>query len=695
MKKSTGIQKRLLFSHVILTVAILLVFGTFIYLKMASYTEEQYNQFVSKNIMEIDRGIINYIDAMKENVKMLSTSELTKQIDSRITSYVKGKSNKGIIKMDPLKANAYEASLYKSFQNYVDTHEDIQNVFVGVEENGGFLEYPAIDRKVGYDSRKRDWYKNVSNNPSQIIVSDARKSIDGDLSINFLAPIKLKDKLRGVMGMSMTLDDLAQMDKEIKIGNRGYLVIVDKKGTILANPKDGSTVFKNIKQLGIKGLENLNNFKNDNEMNSKDKQGNKYLVRAYKSKNKDLGWTYLTFVDNSELREKVNFIGRSNLKLSIVFIFFSILVAYIIANKISKPIKVVAEEIKTFGTGDFSGKIDNSYLNVKNEIGEMAIATENMKNHIGSMLLNVKDSFNLIHNKADHLNSAVEEMNMSSIEVNSATQEVTKGIVNQTEQLEEIKRVAYNLEESLEAMINLLSNVNTKVNGIESLANRSNGDMVNLAQSVKNIEKIFSYFTSKIDNLNGKITQIDKMTNLINAISEQTNLLALNAAIESARAGEAGKGFSVVADEVRKLSEQTKASADNINNLIQEIVTETSDIIKSTQHLDKQLEVQDEHITKGISSFNNIVGSVQEVVPSIRNLNEFVQKITDENQVVMSKVENSSASAQEISASSEEISASTEAMRNVVENVSKASEELDILTVDFQKEINKFKLEDN
>src|SRR3712207_1318498 len=201
MKKSTGIQKRLLFSHVILTVAILLVFGTFIYLKMASYTEEQYNQFVSKNIMEIDRGIINYIDAMKENVKMLSTSELTKQIDSRITSYVKGKSNKGIIKMDPLKANAYEASLYKSFQNYVDTHEDIQNVFVGVEENGGFLEYPAIDRKVGYDSRKRDWYKNVSNNPSQIIVSDARKSIDGDLSINFLAPIKLKDKLRGVMGM--------------------------------------------------------------------------------------------------------------------------------------------------------------------------------------------------------------------------------------------------------------------------------------------------------------------------------------------------------------------------------------------------------------------------------------------------------------------------------------------------------------
>ena len=49
-------------------------------------------------------------------------------------------------------------------------------------------------------------------------------------------------------------------------------------------------------------------------------------------------------------------------------------------------------------------------------------------------------------------------------------------------------------------------------------------------------------------------------------IAEQTKCW-LNA-IEAARAGEQGKG-TVVADEIRKLAEQSKNTADNINQIIQ------------------------------------------------------------------------------------------------------------------------------
>jgi methyl-accepting chemotaxis protein len=72
-------------------------------------------------------------------------------------------------------------------------------------------------------------------------------------------------------------------------------------------------------------------------------------------------------------------------------------------------------------------------------------------------------------------------------------------------------------------------------------------------------------------HLSQQTNQIANITNLVSDLANQTNMLAINATVEAVRAGEQGKGFGVVAREIRRLADQSKQSAAEINDLINDI----------------------------------------------------------------------------------------------------------------------------
>ncbi|MFN6141518.1 MAG: methyl-accepting chemotaxis protein, partial [Pseudanabaena sp.] len=137
---------------------------------------------------------------------------------------------------------------------------------------------------------------------------------------------------------------------------------------------------------------------------------------------------------------------------------------------------------------------------------------------------------------------------------------------------------------------------------------------------ISEIRETVSETAKKVKRLGETSQKISRIVNLIANFAAQTNLLALNAAIEAARAGEEGRGFSVVAEEVRALAEQSAASTVEIEQLVQEIQTQTNEVVVAMESGTEQVVTGTKLVQKAREKLTQISLVSQEV-------NSLVQEI--------------------------------------------------------------------
>ncbi len=140
-------------------------------------------------------------------------------------------------------------------------------------------------------------------------------------------------------------------------------------------------------------------------------------------------------------------------------------------------------------------------------------------------------------------------------------------------------------------------------------------------RSMKDAKERVEAIARQILLLSEQTGQIRQITDLVSDFANETKMLAMNAAVEAVRAGEHGKGFSVLAVETRKLADESKRSADRINDLVAEIQKVTNATVMATEEGSKTVD-------SGMDITRQTTRTFQDVTEAVQAASEGAQQIS-------------------------------------------------------------------
>ncbi|MBD5642923.1 methyl-accepting chemotaxis protein [Clostridium botulinum] len=523
--------------------------------------------------------------------------------------------------------------------------------------------------------------------------------VDGKVVIIYTVPIKNGNTIMGALTAVREGNDISNISNSIKVGESGGAYLIDSTGTVIAHKNKESVIKREnsikdaqsneelkpiaaIEKSMIEGKEGIGQYKY--------KGAEKYI--SY-SPMKSTGWSLAIYAPKNEILKEVSEITRNIIIVSILGIGIALVCIWFISTQISNNLISMRDSLNIVATGDLTTNVDSKIEKEKDEIGHMARALSKTVLSIGNMINSLKGSSFNIDDKANNLAAISEEFTATTENVSTAIQEVATGATNQAQALTEIVSMLNDFSDKINSTVNNIEEIDGMSKEIDEKANVSNKDMKELLNSIENLTKVFENFETKIWTMESNVQKINEITNLINDIAEKTNLLALNAAIEAARAGESGKGFAVVAEEIRKLAEMSRKSSEDIYTIVNGVLEDTKDMVKSSNEVNEKLNGQRSTADEAMNSFMEISRSVTNMIPKIRNINNSANIIEKNKNEILNKSETIASISQEISASAEEISASSEEMSASSEEVANTAQSLNDMTQDMLNEMNKFKTE--
>ncbi|NRB06397.1 MAG: HAMP domain-containing protein [Richelia sp.] len=253
--------------------------------------------------------------------------------------------------------------------------------------------------------------------------------------------------------------------------------------------------------------------------------------------------------------------------------------------------------------------------------GDLRVRAEITAGEIGI----VADFFNSI---IESLRLIVTQVKETAVQVNNslltnevATQQLAESAFAQTTEINRVLDAVDQMTDSIQALAFNTQEAATVANH-GALTTQDSGEAMEMTvRSILLLRETVGDTTKKVKRLGESSQQITRVVSLINEMAMQTHLLAINGGIEAARAGEEGEGFAVVAEEVGILATRSSAATKEIEQIVENIQRETSDLVQAMELGVTQV-VECTHIVK------NAKEKLHQIFDMSRKIDSLVQAVS-------------------------------------------------------------------
>lgn len=489
-----------------------------------------------------------------------------------------------------------------------------------------------------------------------------------------------------------TLGDMVGSAKVTGIES-SYAYVVTKDGTMMYHPTE-EKIGKPVENEVVKGLvAQIQDGKvpaaavTDYLFNGEIKYASYYV-----SKTDGTPFILVISADENEVVAPVKSILTRAILFGLLIAIAIMVIEALLIRKSLRPVVMLEEIINRMSQLDVrQNETLDRLAKRSDEFGVMSKAIQGLQQQLDHTVVTIKGQSEKIFSSSDTMMKSATNMSETTSQVDQAVSDIAQGATSQADSTQKATDTVVRIGEMIEAATAAVAQLDTVSKQMTEAQNTASGILNDLDEINKQTTDAVDEIARQTDQTNESAAKIQEVTSLISSIAEETNLLSLNASIEAARAGEAGRGFAVVAEEIGKLAEQSNQSAKQIEDIIAQLVADSSRSVRTMETVREITSRQSEDIGKTNEAFGKITEGIAASNECVSNISNQMRDMDLARAEVVDTVESLSAIAEENAASTQESSASVTQINEIAGDIRESSGNLRDIAEVLRNNMNEFK----
>lgn len=311
--------------------------GYFCYLQARRITEKQMQQYATSTAVQISKRIQSFLSHHTYNVRLIRSFFENGLIDIRD-----------------------DKEILRYFHLFRKDHPEFVNINFG-DESGRFLMAPAQIPEVHmtFDPRVRPWYMGAKSDRdafwTDVYLFASTKKPGMTVSVPIYGPW---GGLEAVCGIDIDISEFSRFLRGVKIGSQGFAYIFEnKQGRVIAHPGlvqlPWNPIHLDLLRTCLSDLTTR-----DATFGMSEFGGRQYFTALTDYPGND--WTVGVTLPVGDFLSNVRSIQKAIISLVGAGIFLSVVLSYLIATTIVRPLNLLKKGIDRISSGDLAHKVEIS-----------------------------------------------------------------------------------------------------------------------------------------------------------------------------------------------------------------------------------------------------------------------------------------------------------------------------------------------